>query len=209
MFQKTYTTETLPLIEKVNRGQYPQYYVTNTHRGFIGRETFNRAQKLMMNRGKNKQQQVAHLFTHRILCPLCQRHFRAVNASRKKYWICATACKSFEESHTFRLHESTIKETTLNMLSTLYIRQNEIVSTCLALMREIEYTQSGSDTKLFELDQSIAALNDKALTLQRLNTKGFISPDEFRIQSEALASQRQRRTAQVLRQRLPAGNCGA
>ena len=64
------------------------------------------------------------------------------------------------------------------------------------MLREIEYTQSGTDTKLFELNQSIAALNDKSLTLQKLSTKGFIGPDEFRIQSEALAAQRQRLTAQ-------------
>ena len=35
-------------------------------------------------------------------------------------------------------------------------------SSILAQLREIGYAQSGSDTKLFELDQSIAALNDKA-----------------------------------------------
>lgn len=36
----------------------------------------------------------------------------------------------------------------------------------------------------------------KSVTLQKLSNKGFISPDEFRIQSEALAAQRQRLTAQ-------------
>ena len=61
---------------------------------------------------------------------------------------------------------------------------------------EVEYSQNTTDTKLSELDLSLAALNDKSLTLQKLNTKGFISPEEYRLQSEALAAQRKRITAE-------------
>lgn len=71
-----------------------------------------------------------------------------------------------------------------------------IVESVISALREIEYTQSSTDTKLFELDQSIAALNDKSLTLQKLSNKGFISPDEFRIQNESLASQRKKLSAE-------------
>lgn len=60
----------------------------------------------------------------------------------------------------------------------------------------MEQRQTNGDTKLFELDRSIAALNDKSLTLQKLNTKGFISPEEYRLQSEALAAQRKKLTAE-------------
>ncbi len=86
----------------------------------------------------------------------------------------------------------------LTLTSTAPILSPKLSSTVQSddMLREIEYTQSGTDTKLFELNQSIAALNDKSLTLQKLSTKGFIGPDEFRIQSEALAAQRQRLTAQ-------------
>lgn len=76
------------------------------------------------------------------------------------------------------------------------MNQYSIIDTVIASLCEIEYTQSGTDSKLFELDQSISALNDKFLTLQKLNTKGFISPEEYRIKSEALATQRQRLTTE-------------
>ena len=81
-------------------------------------------------------------------------------------------------------------------MAKLFISQDILFHDLLSLVREIEYTQSGSDAKLSELDMTIATLNDKYLTLQKLNTKGFISPDEYRLQSEALAVQRKRLTAE-------------
>ena len=95
-----------------------------------------------------------------------------------------------------RLHEIVLKAVSINMMSKLYLHQETIVSLCMQGLYEIEYTQSGSDAKLSELDLSLATLNDKSLTLQKLNTKGFISPDEYRLQSETLAAQRQRLTAE-------------
>lgn len=196
LFQKTYTTDTLPFKEKVNRGERAQYYLSNSHEGFINREDFERAQELMRVRGSASKSQVEHLFTHRILCPECQVHFRAVNANKKTYWICPSSYRTVKGSHSVRLHETVLKTVSINMMSKLYLHQENIVSLCMQGLYEIEYTQSGSDTKLSELDMTIATLNDRALTLQKLNTKGFISPDEYRLQSEALAAQRQRLTAE-------------
>ena len=82
------------------------------------------------------------------------------------------------------------------MLSKIHLHRSYVLNNIFPLLNEIKYTQSGTDTKLYELDKSIAELNDKSLTLQKLSTKGFISPEEYRIQSETLATQRQRLTAQ-------------
>ena len=79
----------------------------------------------------------------------------------------------------------------------------DYIGASLSLLREIEYNQTGSDGKLYELDQAIAALNDKALVLQRLSNKGFITPEEFRAQSDTLASERQKLTAQRKKKKSP------
>lgn len=85
-------------------------------------------------------------------------------------------------------------ETTSNMMAKLYLEQDSIIPQVLAHLREIEYTQTGNDSKLYELDQSIADLNDKILMLQKLNSKGFISADEYRLRSEKLSVERQKLT---------------
>lgn len=66
----------------------------------------------------------------------------------------------------------------------------------IPLLHEIEYSQIGSDSKLYELDKAIADLNDKALVLQRLQNKGFITAEEFRARSDSLAAQRMKLTAE-------------
>ena len=119
-----------------------------------------------------------------------------MTSSGKSYWTCPNRANGAESCTPYRYSEKQIMMCAITMMVKLYIYQEEWLPSILAQLREIGYAQSGSDTKLFELDQSIAALNDKSVTLQKLSNKGFISPDEFRIQSEALAAQRQRLTAQ-------------
>ena len=94
------------------------------------------------------------------------------------------------------LSESIVHDRRYGDRRTLFIVRDAIITSSIGLLKEIEYTQSSTDTKLFELNQSIAALNDKSLTLQKLSSKGFISPDEFRIQNESLATQRKKLSAE-------------
>ena len=196
LLQKRYTTDTLPFKEKYNNGAKQQYYIKDNHVGLISRDDFKRCQGLLLERGKNNQQASAHLFTHRIQCGNCQRYFRHINSSGKPYWVCPYVGKDAHSCRTEFIKEDILKIISINVTSKLYINRDEIINQIIAMLREIEYTQSGTDTKLFELNQSIAALNDKSLTLQKLSTKSFIGPEEYRIQSEALAAQRQRLTAQ-------------
>ena len=82
------------------------------------------------------------------------------------------------------------------MLAKLYYYQSNVFPVSLPLLREIEYSQTGSNSKLFELDKAIADLNDKSLVLQRLQNKGFITAEEFRARNDALAAQRAKLAAE-------------
>lgn len=195
LLQKKYVENTLSHKLVINKGERQQYFVEDHHDAIISKETYAAARQLAANRSK-KQKQVRHIFTHRMICPDCSRHFREVTSSGKSYWTCPNRANGAESCTPYRYSEKQIMMCAITMMVKLYIYQEEWLPSILAQLREIGYAQSGSDTKLFELDQSIAALNDKSLTLQKLSNKGFISPDEFRIQSEALAAQRQRLTAQ-------------
>jgi len=110
--------------------------------------------------------------------------------------MCPNRVNGVSKCISLRYPEFKLILTSLIFLTKIYFAKDSVIPAALALMREIEYTQSSPDTKLFELNQSLAALNDKSLTLQKLSTKGFISPDEFRLQSEALAAQRQKLSAE-------------
>lgn len=194
LMQKKYTTDSLSHHRDRNTGQQQQFYLSGSQQAIISKEAFLQAQKIALTR--QSQLSVSHLFTHRILCPDCNRHFRHVAASGKSYWLCPYNANGVSDCATIRLPESQIVTTALHMLSKLYLHQDEVIVPTLSLLHEIEYTQTGSNSKFYELDKSIADLNDKALVLQRLQNKGFITAEEFRAQSDSLAAQRMKLTAE-------------
>lgn len=50
LYQKNYTTDTLPFKRMINRGEYPQYYYTDMHQPIISREEFEMVQKILHDR---------------------------------------------------------------------------------------------------------------------------------------------------------------
>lgn len=195
LLQKKYVENTLTHKLVENKGERQQFYAENHHEPIISKETFMQAKNLARKRGKTKSC-ADHLFTHKILCPDCNRHFREVDCSGMAYWICPNRANRTTSCTPYRYSESQLMMCAVNMIAKIYLNQNSVVDSTIDLLREVEYTQSGTDTKLFELDQSIAALNNKSLTLQKLSNKGFISPEEYRLQNEALATQRKKLTAE-------------
>ena len=46
LWQKSYTTNTLPRVQRKNKGEQPQYYVESSHEAIIDKDTFEAAQAL-------------------------------------------------------------------------------------------------------------------------------------------------------------------
>lgn len=78
------------------------------------------------------------------------------------------------------------------MAGKLYCHHESLLITTIKLLEEIATRQEQSNAKLYELNTALADLNEKAHTLQRLHNKGFIEDEDFREQSDALASQRKK-----------------
>lgn len=195
ILQKKYTLDPLSHRRILNKGEIQQYILSDSHPPIISKKVFDIAQQISASRDGSTTQE-SHVFTHKILCPDCHRHFRQVNCNGKAYWLCPYKSNGISKCKSIRLAESNIINLCINFMARLFLYQDEVTTSIIALLHEIEYKQSGADTKLFELDQSISALNNKSLTLQKLSNKGFISPEEFRIQSEALAAQRKKLSAE-------------
>lgn len=87
LLQKYYTAECLFHKRKVNKGERPQYYISNSHEPVISQKEFDLVQTMMKTRNVNTRRS-CHLFTHKILCPECNHHFRQMECSGKAYWEC-------------------------------------------------------------------------------------------------------------------------
>lgn len=195
VLQKYYTVDSLKHIKRENKGACTKYYVKDSHQAIISQADFDQVQLLISARNLNRTRST-HLFTHKIICPDCHHYFRHESCSGKSYWECPHRAKKLAECRPFRITEKDIVYSAINLMVKLFIHHESILSPTIAHLREIEYTQTASDSKLFELDKSLAALNDKSLILQKLSAQGFISEDEYRLRNEKLAAERRKLTAE-------------
>ena len=86
LWQKTYTSDTLPATRHKNTGEHEQYYAVGTHPPIIPRETFDQVQTLMQKRS------VGQAVTHGRLCVRmhcsCGSRIRAKQVNGRWYWFC-------------------------------------------------------------------------------------------------------------------------
>ena len=192
LVQKEFTPAVLPFRKIKNQEQVPQYYVSDSHQGIIAPELFDNIQKLAEQRRASYQNHVDHLFTHRIQCPDCHKHFRHIESNKQGYWTCPNRVNGLSGCSAIRFSEKSIVQAALTMMGKLYLHRDALLSPTLTLLEEIATRQERGNAKLYELNTALVDLNEKAHTLQRLHNKGFIEDADFREQSDALASQRKK-----------------
>ena len=92
--QKTFVTDHISKRQVKNEGQLPQYYVRDAHEAIIDRDTFERVQEELKKRAKqhtpSKPHKDDYLFTGKIVCGQCGKHYRRKITANKPVWICAT-----------------------------------------------------------------------------------------------------------------------
>lgn len=95
MLQKRFTTDFLTKTQKVNEGEVPQYFVTNSHPAIIPQETFGLVQSEIARRAKLGKRLTGSdsPFTGKILCGDCgsfygTRIWRSRNGDEKVVWQC-------------------------------------------------------------------------------------------------------------------------
>ena len=95
LLQKTYINNHIDKKKLPNRGQFPQYYATETHPAIVSEETFDSAQEALRNISASypnaTRPSAGHrAFTHMIFCAKCGRPFKRVASRGKYYWACPT-----------------------------------------------------------------------------------------------------------------------
>lgn len=90
IWQKYYSTETLPYKCVLNRGEKDSYYARGTHEGIITPEDFNRANALMKSRAQKIT--LPHndplAFQKNLLCNTCGSLYRRKIVRGIPYWVC-------------------------------------------------------------------------------------------------------------------------
>jgi DNA invertase Pin-like site-specific DNA recombinase len=99
LLQKSFVEDHISKKKRINKGELPMYYIEDNHEPIIGKETFQRVQDEIARRASirrpPRKQAEKYLFTGKIICGQCGKHYRRkITASGTPYekavWICAT-----------------------------------------------------------------------------------------------------------------------
>ena len=189
LFQKSFTTETLPFVSKRNLGQKPQYYVEETNPAIISKEDFYAVQERLKNEGSTQKKDEPDCPLRRKIMCSCGHYYKRKVINNKTYWVCRKHDYDANQCNSGSIPEKEIYNAFVNMVMKLRIYSKTIISDTIEQMERLYSKSSGTAEKIREIDRSIAELTNKNLVLARLNSKGIMRGSEYTEKSGRLNTQ--------------------
>ena len=170
LLQKRFTVDFLTKKQKVNEGEFPQYYVENSHEGIVSDEIFEMAQHEIKRREEMKiSGSSKNFFSGRIICECCgEAYTRKVWHSTTKYrryiWQCGKKYAGSEPCSTPHLTEEEIITGFEAMAKELMLQRESIIKLCRESMAQVLDTNDDKEKVKqleIELDQNYIELGQQ------------------------------------------------
>ena len=193
VWQKYFSTDTLPYKCRLNRGQKVSYYAYGTHEGIVSKEDFERANALMKSRAQKitLTKNSPYAFRKKIVCCDCQSLFRRKVVRGITYWVCIGHDK---KRHGIRCGITPIAEDEIaNAFIRLYYKLKHhgepILMEMTTSLQAIRNRRMLWSLDVIELNKQISDLTSQNQMLATLKQQGLIDPDIFISQSNELTEQ--------------------
>ena len=193
MWQKYFSTDTLPYKCRLNRGQKVSYCTYGTHEGIVPKEDFEKANALMKSRAQKitLTKNSPYAFRKKIVCGDCQSLFRRKVVRGITYWVCIGHDK---KRHGLKCGITPIAEDEItNAFIRLYYKLKHhgepILMGMNTSLQAIRNRRMLWSLDVIELNKQISDLTSQNQMLATLKQQGLIDPDIFIAQSNELTEQ--------------------
>ena len=189
LFQKKYTTDTLPFQRKINYGEKPQYYVEEVNEAIISRADFYAVQeRLKSERCEYHKVKNIHILHGKIVCS-CGKMYKPVLIKGKYYWECRNKNNDIDKCQSRRIPQKDIYEAFITMINKLRSNCKSIITVAISQTERLNMRYGNTAGRIKEIDKNIAELSNKQLVLARLNSKGMFRAAEYSEKSGKLTAQ--------------------
>ena len=189
LFQKTYTTDTLPFQRKLNYGEKPQYYVDEINVAIISKHDFYAVQeRLDSERCEYHKVKNIYPLQGKMVCS-CGKMYKPVFINEKYYWECRNKNNDIDKCQSRRIPQKDIYEAFITMTNKLRNNCKSIVTAAISQTERLNMKYGNTAGKIKEIDKNIAELSNKQLVLARLNSKGMFRAAEYSEKSGKLTAQ--------------------
>lgn len=189
LYQKTYHTSSFPFRQKVNYGEEDQYYVTDSHTGFIDRDVFDKVGEIMAQRGTLTREDLPtekYIFSKIMHCSECGAIFMRRKRKDRINWVCANHQKDKDWCPTHYLEEDDIKTAFITMINKLCFANDDVLKLAVKTLEKAMAMQRRNNQESYDCSKEIGELNEKLLMISKLKDKGYLDTVTFQRQSREI-----------------------
>ena len=198
LFQKTFMTDTLPHRQKLNHGEYDQYYMENMHEPIVSREMFGKVQELLAHRSRQKTDGT-YTFSGKIQCAKCGCSY--LRSDRKTFpaWVCRRHRRNAADCDNGIIREEVFENAFTALHNKLLWHYTKILVPAQQMLHSVKIKAFSGNSRVLEIQNEIAALREQNHVLAALRTKGFLSDGKYQAQSAELQTKISRRKRELSR----------
>ena len=186
LLQKFYTTGNLPFRKEKNKGQKTMYYVQNSHAGIISKARFDAAKSMQARRKKRNIQ--PHGLTKLLICQDCGHTFRQVCSNNNVYWSCSYQMSGHSDCQRIRVDEEDVIAALMRMIEILHQHCDSILIPMIKALEKLKSKENGTFHKLYEIDKTIAEINNQLYVISKLQLDGILLASDFAAQNNELTA---------------------
>lgn len=209
LLQKTFTTEVLPFQRKRNRGELPQYFISEDHEPIISREQAEAVREIyeyrrqQMGIDDSGKYQNRYAFSSKIICGECGSVFRRQKIYigkpyEKVQWCCIRHIEDREHCSQKAIREDILQQAFVVMWNKLLSNAADILYPLLESLKKLR-TDEQQELQIRECNNKIMELTKQSHILSRVVSKGYIDSAVFierqttlQLELEAVKKQRNR-----------------
>jgi hypothetical protein len=189
MMQKTYTPQTFPLRNIVNKGELDKYYVENTHAPIISKEDFKAVQEMFKKKAEvERKEATKRLLSRMIVCEECGWSYKYKSLGGIGYWVCSRKGNSGYECSGPNLSEKDIFDAFIRMYNKLRYFENEILDSTISLMEELRIRHLRENDEIRQIDIEISKLCEQNNRYEKYHERKIMDEISYMEQTSRLKS---------------------
>ena len=188
ILQKTFTTEGVPFKRKRNKGELPQYFISENHEPIISteeaeavKEIYEYRRRQMKADGTKSRNRYA--YSSKIICGECGKVFRRQKIYigkpyEKVQWCCIQHIEDREKCSMVAIREDIIQNAFTSMWNKLSSNYTEILSPLLESLKRLRADEQ-QEKEIRECNDKIIELSKQSHILSGVAAKGYLDSAIF------------------------------
>lgn len=188
ILQKTFTTEGVPFKRKRNKGELPQYFISENHEPIISMEEAEAVKEIYEYRRRQMKvdgtkSQNRYAYSSKIICGECGRVFRRQKIYigkpyEKVQWCCIQHIEDREKCSMVAIREDIIQNAFTSMWNKLSSNYTEILSPLLESLKRLRADEQ-QEKEIRECNDKIIELSKQSHILSGVAAKGYLDSAIF------------------------------